>query len=248
MQVRLPFCRVPEPLAASLEAGRHIVDAISLAQATGGVLLGLLGLRFLPMLLLAAGWEVAEYLVKACAPLSFVASIQGALRPALGDVGMMMGGWLLGRVVRWARLRRQSRLGLDQDLLDAEPALSGEQALVPVRRRRRDDAPAPAFFRAPASAQSADFFAAADDEFVEVTTERSGVEPAGLHLELSDDEAEALRSALTARLAEMQREAERSVRQGFRYDLWETTGVLESLLARLPPPRRHSGSHRSAAS
>src|SRR3954466_4354248 len=121
MALRVPGCRSVET-AALWTSKNLIVDGVLLAEGGIAALLGLLGLRFVPMVLLAVGWKIGEFVVKACAPVSLV-PVQAALRPALGDFAVLMGGWLLGRVVRRV-LRRRKPLGTDS-MLELGPMDSG---------------------------------------------------------------------------------------------------------------------------
>jgi len=108
MPLRIASCRALD--TATLWTSRNVVvDPVLLAEGGAGALLGLCGLRIVPMALLALTWKVGEYLFKACAPLTLVPA-QPTLRPALADLAVVMGAWLVGRLVRWiARRRKQPR-------------------------------------------------------------------------------------------------------------------------------------------
>jgi hypothetical protein len=217
MALRVPGCRSLE--TAALWTGKNfIVDGVLLAEGGIAALLGLLGLRFVPMALLALGWKFGEYVVKACAPLSLI-SAQAALRPALGDFAVLMGGWALGRVVR-RMLRRRRPLGTDS-LLELGPMDSGvdDAGEPPPPPRPTGRRPARTPGRVPSASMS---------------SERSWTTPGSIVLELDDREAEALRAALDSRLSDLRRVADRPGPGGVRDEIWQTIATLESLLAHLP--------------
>ncbi len=209
MAFRIPGCRAIE--TASLWTTRGVVvDGVFLAEGGVAALLGLCGLRLVPMVILSAGWKIGEYVVKACAPLSLGAA-QAALRPALGDLAVLLGGWMVGRIVRaLTRRRERSRLTL-------EP---GEISLVAeIDPRARSYA----FRESPGQVPSSMF-----------SGERSWTTPGALVLELEDREAEALRAAIDSRLEDLRRVADRPAPGATRDELWQTIATLESVLARLP--------------
>jgi hypothetical protein len=99
--MRLPLCRAAgQPTAAPGTVNNGLIDTFTLVHAAGGFFFGALGLGFLPMLLLAVGWEVAEHLLKDCIPNSFVHPTQDTIRNAASDVVVALVGWALGRVSR----------------------------------------------------------------------------------------------------------------------------------------------------
>jgi hypothetical protein len=184
-----------------------VVDGVLLAEGGIGAVLGLVGLRFVPMVLLALGWKIGEYLVKACAPLS-LAPTQAALRPALADLAVLMGSWLLGRLVRWM-VRRRQRAGR----VELDPGLSVD--LPPVAAWQSNPWPGDEAEPAPPA-------------------ERSWTTPGAIVLELEDREADTLRGAIDSRLEDLRRVADRPSPQGVRDEIWQTIASLESMLARLP--------------
>jgi hypothetical protein len=216
MALRVPGCRSVET-AALWTSKNLIVDGVLLAEGGVAALLGLLGLRFVPMALLALGWKIGEFVVKACAPLSLV-PVQSALRPAAGDFAVLMGGWVLGRLVR-VLMRRRRALGTESSFelgasMDDVAALSVDAPPHPGGRR-----PPAVPGRVPSSNLSA---------------ERSWTTPGAIVLELDDREAEALRAALDSRLTDLRRVADRPSPGGVRDEIWQTIATLESLLAHLP--------------
>src|SRR3954454_14786416 len=98
MAFRIPGCRAVET-ASFWSARGVVVDGVFLAEGGVAALLGLCGLRLVPMLILSAGWKIGEYVVKACAPLSLGAA-QSTLRPALGARAVLLGGWVVRRIIR----------------------------------------------------------------------------------------------------------------------------------------------------
>jgi hypothetical protein len=215
MAMTIPGCRSVET-ASFWTRSNLVVDGFLLAQGGAAALLGLVGLRFVPMCLLAIGWKVGEYLVKACAPLSLVPS-QTSLRPALLDLAVLMGGWLLGRLVRF--LVRRRRTGLADSSLD----LGAEVDFAPAARRRPRDPPP---LREPPGQIPADL--------VSASAERSWTTPGAIVLELDEREAEALRAALDSRLTDLRRIADKPSPGNVRDEIWQTIATLESLLAHLP--------------
>jgi len=104
---------VEQPTAGPGDINHAFVDVFSLVHLAGGLVMGALGLRFLPMLVLAVGWEVVEHILKDCIPRVFVHPSQDTLLNASGDVLVSLLGWLLGRGLRAAAFayRRGARTG-----------------------------------------------------------------------------------------------------------------------------------------
>jgi hypothetical protein len=212
MAFRIPGCRPLE--TASLFANEKVlVDGVLLAEGGAAALLGLLGLRFVPMALLTVGWKIGEYAVKACGPLSlFGGTAPAGMRPALGDVAVLLGAWLVGRIARWVmRRRREAALPTTSSLdITVEPP-------TPPRPTRHHPRPA----RPPSASSS-------------LSVERSWTTPGSIVLELDEREAEALRAAIDGRLSDLRRVADRPAAGGVRDEIWQTIATLESLLAHLP--------------
>jgi hypothetical protein len=105
------LCRgVAQPTAAPGTINHALFDRFALVHMAGGLVLGMLGLRFVPLLILAVGWEVAEHVLKDCIPHAFVHPSQDTLRNAAGDVFVTLVGWVVGRAARTtARLLRNHR-------------------------------------------------------------------------------------------------------------------------------------------
>jgi hypothetical protein len=203
MPLRIPSCRPVD--AAALWASRTaILDPVLLAEGGAGVLLGLCGLRIVPMALLVLAGKVGEYLFKACAPLS-VAPTQGVLRPALADLAVVMGGWLLGRVARWVSRRRKRRPAALEPGLSVDLDPPGWQAKL-----------------------------APDPDAREISGDRSWTTPGAVVLELEDRETAALCAAIDSRLEDLRRVADRPAPHGVRDEIWQTIATLEAVLARLP--------------
>jgi hypothetical protein len=203
MTLRIPSCRALD--TATLWTSKNvIVDPVLLAEGGAGALLGLCGLRIVPMALLALAAKVGEYLFKACAPLT-LAPTQATLRPALADLAVVMGAWILGRLVRWIARRRKQRPAF------VEPGLSVD--LEPAGRPARQ--------------------ALAPDERA-ASGERSWTSPGAIVLELEDRETQALCGAIDSRLEDLRRVADRPAPHGVRDDIWQTIATLEAVLARLP--------------
>jgi hypothetical protein len=96
-----PFCNdLPQRLARPGEINFPLVDAFSLAHLAVGLGMGALGLGLWPTLAVAVAWEVAEHLLKDCAPAFFVYPTQDTLTNAAGDVVVTLLGWLLTRIIR----------------------------------------------------------------------------------------------------------------------------------------------------
>jgi hypothetical protein len=200
---RLSYCRELQLSWAGLWSGPLTFDGTAVVQAVAGMLLGVARVRLVPIILLAVGWEVAEALVDSCAPLGFLAPVRELLRPAPGDVLSTLGGWMLGRLVRWSDRRRSEARLLATAEAEADEAWQNVVATA---------LPPPSMADIPA------------------------VE-GGTQLELDDEEAAVLRGAVDARLTDLKRASQDPERRGFSAELWERIGVLESLLARLPPSR-----------
>jgi hypothetical protein len=212
MPFRVPMCR-PLETAGFWTSRNLIVDGVLLAEGGAGALLGLCGLRFVPMALLAVGWKVGEYLVKACAPLSVVPA-GAALRPAFADLAVVMGAWVLGRLARWAVQRRRR-----ESLAHIEPGLSVDE---------------------PSPWQSRQWPGAEPRQVV--GPERSWTTPGAIVLELEDNEADALRAAIDSRLEDLRRVADRPSPGGVRDEIWQTVATLEAILARLPAAHLYGSS------
>src|SRR5207237_6787406 len=86
---------IAQPTAGPGAVNHAFVDVFSLVHLAGGVVMGALGLRFLPMLVLAVGWELAEHILKDCIPRVFVHPSQDTLLNSTGDVLVSLLGWLL---------------------------------------------------------------------------------------------------------------------------------------------------------
>jgi hypothetical protein len=211
MAWRVPGCR-PLETASLFTSKNLIVDGVLLAEGGVALFLGLCGMRFVPMVLLTVAWKVGEYLVKACAPLSLVA-VQSSLRPALGDLAVVAGAWIAGRLVRHVVRRRREAAELGVSSLDLRPA---DPEPGPWRRGY---VPLEQPGQVPAALAQA---------------ERSWTTPGAIVLELDDREAEALRAALDSRLADLRRVADRPSPGSVRDEIWQTIATLESLLAHLP--------------
>jgi hypothetical protein len=192
-------------------------DAVSIAHAAAGVFFGVFGVRLVPMVLLLLVWETAEYLI-ACS--SVLESLQNVVRPSLGDVAFVLGGWAIGRLFRLIDRRRSDRK------LIAEGEAAADAAWLRERTAARHEITTPVASNYPSS-YGAEIYPSAEYAVPESTV----VDPATM-LELDDHEARALRGALKARLAELRRQgADRANASG---DSWSAIGTLESLLARLP--------------
>jgi hypothetical protein len=207
------MCRGAAPLS-SLWAARPVeLDGIGMGHAAAGLLLGLVGLRVVPMVMLGLAWEGLQYVARWCAPASLLGPLADYLRPWGGYFFLMMLGWSVGRLVHWALRRRR-----EAALLAEDPLPTDSSALWP----RRPEAVAD-------SAYDSGYGASDLDD--ELTRNFFG---GAAHLDLDDHEADELRAALAHRLAQL-----RNV-QG--PDVWDHIGVLENLLARLPPRRARSSS------
>jgi hypothetical protein len=152
MSVRVPFCREVELTWASLWAGPVIFDVTSLLQAMVGLLLGLVRVRVLPVILIAAGWEIAELVAHGCTRLGLDRWVPALFRPAPSDVLFTLAGWMIGRICRWFdNRRRETRLLAEaeaeadqawQDVVDTAlppPAEGTDEPLVPGTQLDLDD-------------------------------------------------------------------------------------------------------------
>jgi hypothetical protein len=217
MAARTPLCA--GDVASALTSMRQInFDAVAIGHAAAGVFFGVFGVRLVPMLLLLLVWEAGEYLI-ACS--SVLEPLQNVLRPSLGDVAFVLGGWTIGRLFRLIDRRRSERR------LIAEGQAASEAAWLRERTAARYEITTPVAHDYPAS-YGAEIYPSAPDY---PAPEETVVDPATM-LELDDHEARALRGALKARLAELRRQgADRANASG---DSWSAIGTLESLLSRLP--------------
>jgi hypothetical protein len=106
---------IEQPTAAPGDVNHALLDSFSLVHVAAGVVFGALGLPFVPMLVLAFGWEIAEHLLKDCIPGAFVHPTQDTLLNAAGDIVVALLGWALGRAARLSarnvRHRRGARTG-----------------------------------------------------------------------------------------------------------------------------------------
>src|SRR4051794_29641362 len=105
MSGRFPFCQVDGPGFATV--GNF--DGVSFGHGAAGVMLGIFGVRPLALALLLAGWEAVGYVVTACGAVPLLDPFRGLLRPSLGDVVFVVGGWTLGRLLRALEKRRSER-------------------------------------------------------------------------------------------------------------------------------------------
>jgi hypothetical protein len=105
-------CRsVVQPVAAPGAVNHGAYDLFSLVHVAMGLFFGALGMRFLPMLLLAVGWEVAEHVLKDCIPNVFVHPTQDTVITSTGDVLFALAGWALSRAATVAWRTRRPRTG-----------------------------------------------------------------------------------------------------------------------------------------
>jgi hypothetical protein len=225
MATRLPLCS--GDLASSLSAMRHVtLDGVSIAQAVAGVLFGIFGLPLFPMLLLVAAWQVGAYFV-ACG--SLLPALHEVLRPSFGDAAFVLGGWMLGRLLRAIDRRRSERRLIAEGQAAADDAWRLERASAHREAAVFESLATPDYPSAPNYEAASNY----PSDYAEVPTppESTIVDPATM-LELDDHEASALRGALNARLAELRRNTDD--RRNVSGDSWSAIGTLEDLLARLP--------------
>jgi hypothetical protein len=81
------------PPAKPGEVNYSTVDRFTLVHAGIGVAYELLGLSFLPTLLLAVAWELIENPFKAYLPWIFPHATHDTLRNSIGDSVALMIGW-----------------------------------------------------------------------------------------------------------------------------------------------------------
>jgi hypothetical protein len=101
MLVRWGVCPGPAQVTAAPGTVNYApLDTFTLVHASFGLVLGALGLRFFPVLLLAVGWEIAEHLLKDCVPAAFVHPTQDTIGNAAADVVATVLAWAGGRRAR----------------------------------------------------------------------------------------------------------------------------------------------------
>jgi hypothetical protein len=85
--------------ATSGEINFGFVDPYTLVHGLVGVVAAAVGLRFVGMLALAIGWEIAEHLLKLVVPSVFPHVTQDTFQNSCGDVLATMLGWGLARLL-----------------------------------------------------------------------------------------------------------------------------------------------------
>jgi hypothetical protein len=170
----LDICRGAAPLESLWQSRPVVLDGVGLGHATAGVLLGLTGLRVVPMVMLAVSWQLIEYAVRSCGPASFLGGLAEVMRPWGGYLLLMMIGWSVGRLGHWLVRRRREAALFGEDELP-----SNSSAIWPRRPEPVDES---AYF---------------DDELTRNFFAGSA------QLELDDRETDELRAALSHRLAQL---------------------------------------------
>jgi hypothetical protein len=254
-----------QPLASLWATVSQVrIDEVAYAQGAAGALLGLLGLRFVPMLFLVVGWEAAEYTLLTWGPPVVVDAIRGVLRPALSDVAATFAPWIVGRLVHgFIQRRRRAALFSGFDLrVEDDPTkvvssydvIGEEPASLSYRSYARQSASgsygrqtpvaSASYPRNYAGGASASASYSRRPSYARVPTSLLNAERwpdnARIPYDLDDAEAEVVRTALARRLAELRQGTRSDRRGGHRTDAWQTIAVLESLLARLPPSTKAS--------
>lgn len=83
----------PLPPAREGEINYSLFDRFTLVHGLIGVSYALLGLSFLPALLLALAWELVENPLKTYVPRIFPNATRDTLRNALSDILAVLMGW-----------------------------------------------------------------------------------------------------------------------------------------------------------
>jgi hypothetical protein len=122
------MCRGAGPLTSLWGTRAVVLDGVGIGHATAGVVLGLLGVRAVPMALVVVGWEALEYGLTACAPVSFLQPLSTYLRPSGGALFLLVAGWLAGRLGHWL-VRRQR----EADIYAMDELPSNSSAIWPRR-------------------------------------------------------------------------------------------------------------------
>ena len=258
-----------DPLSALWSTVSQIrFDAVAWAGTGAGALLGLMGIRFLPMLFLVLAWEAGAYALMTWGPPAILEYTRGLVRPALSDAGFIFAGWIAGRLVHaLIKRRRQTAIfyGVEDDptkvvssydVIGEEPALAyasygasyGSSPSSPAYTRQtaaRSYARSASGSVVPAAAVSyGRSGAGGGPSYTRVPTSLLNAErwpeDGRIPFDLSEAEAEAVRAALTRRLAELRQSTHNDRRggTGYRASAWQMIGLLEALLARLPPSTR----------
>ena len=85
--------------ATSGEINFGFVDPYTLVHGLVGVVAAAIGLRFVWMMAVAIGWEIAEHLLKLLVPSVFPHVTQDTFLNSCGDVLATMLGWVIARGV-----------------------------------------------------------------------------------------------------------------------------------------------------
>jgi hypothetical protein len=174
MAAGLNICRGGGPLESLWQSRPVVLDGVGIGHAMVGVVLGLTGLRVVPMVMLAVGWQLVEYGARSCAPAGFLGPLAELMRPWGGYLLLMMIGWSVGRLGHWLVRRRR-----EAALLGGDDLPSNSSAMWPRRPEPVDDS---AYF---------------DDELTRNFFAGSA------QLELDDRETDELRAAVSHRLAQL---------------------------------------------